>query len=196
MHYLQIVFRYFLCLKELNLSLLYFSLKTPKRCTKRKVCVWHVHLPKKRACSSRGRCKAQSSLTLWSTTISVIKITAMLHLRIITHKSSECTQYQLYLLHLVVHCASFNAWDVSCDNTSALIRYKRTIRKEFCPSVKWGLQIRIIYNFFSVRIHSGQHQSNILKLLVFSNNSLKQNTLKLLTKMTKKKTTTLILKTN
>lgn len=42
-------------------------------------------LPKKSACSSRGRCNAQSSLTLWSTTISVMKMTAMLHLRIVTH---------------------------------------------------------------------------------------------------------------
>lgn len=36
--------------------------------------------PKKTACSKSGRCRAQSSVTLWSTTISVIKITAMLHL--------------------------------------------------------------------------------------------------------------------
>ena len=45
-----------------------------------------VFLPKKRAWSSRGRCKAQSSLTLWSTTISVMNITAMLHLRTNTCK--------------------------------------------------------------------------------------------------------------
>ena len=49
-------------------------------------CVCRVLLPKKRACSSRGRCRAQSSLTLWSTTISVIKITAMLHLKTNTHE--------------------------------------------------------------------------------------------------------------
>lgn len=88
---------FFLCLKEFNLSLLFFSLKTPKDLYQDKG-VWYVHLPKKRACSSRGRCKAQSSLTLWSTTISVIKITAMLHLRTKTHKSSECTRCQQYLL--------------------------------------------------------------------------------------------------
>lgn len=41
--------------------------------------------PRKRACSSRGRWRAQSSLTLWSTTISVMKITAMLHLDSSTH---------------------------------------------------------------------------------------------------------------
>lgn len=39
-----------------------------------------VILPRKRACSRRGRCRAQSSRTLWSTTISVMKITAILHL--------------------------------------------------------------------------------------------------------------------
>lgn len=54
--------------------------------------VRRMHLPKKSACNSRGRCSAQSSLTLWSTTISVIKITAMLHLKIITNKCSECTK--------------------------------------------------------------------------------------------------------
>lgn len=37
-------------------------------------------LPRKRACSRSGRCRAQSSRTLWSTTISVMKITAILHL--------------------------------------------------------------------------------------------------------------------
>lgn len=39
-------------------------------------------LPKKRACSNKGRWRAQSSLTLWSTTISVMKMTAILHLEI------------------------------------------------------------------------------------------------------------------
>lgn len=39
------------------------------------------HSPKNRACSSKGKCMIQSSLTLWSTTISVMKITAMLHLK-------------------------------------------------------------------------------------------------------------------
>ena len=37
-------------------------------------------LPKNRACNSNDRCMLQSSLTLWSTTISVMRMTAMLHL--------------------------------------------------------------------------------------------------------------------
>lgn len=54
------------------------------------VCVC-AFVPKKRAWSSRGRCKAQSSLTLWSTTISVMKITAMLHLK--TNKNKSRLQF-------------------------------------------------------------------------------------------------------
>lgn len=43
-------------------------------------CWSNVNSPKNKACSSKGKCMIQSSLTLWSTTISVIKITAILHL--------------------------------------------------------------------------------------------------------------------
>lgn len=38
-------------------------------------------LPKNNACSSKGKCMIQSSLTPWSTTISVMKMTAILHLQ-------------------------------------------------------------------------------------------------------------------
>lgn len=41
----------------------------------------NVNSPKNKACSSKGKCTAQSSLTLWSTTISVKKMTAILHLK-------------------------------------------------------------------------------------------------------------------
>lgn len=36
--------------------------------------------PKNSACNSKGKCMVQSSLTPWSTTISVMKMTAILHL--------------------------------------------------------------------------------------------------------------------
>lgn len=39
-----------------------------------------VNSLKNNACSNKGKCIIQSSLTLWSTTISVMKMTAMLHL--------------------------------------------------------------------------------------------------------------------
>lgn len=41
---------------------------------------YSVNSPKNKACSSKGKCMIQSSLTLWSTTISVMKMTAILHL--------------------------------------------------------------------------------------------------------------------
>lgn len=39
-----------------------------------------INSPKNNACNSKGKCMIQSSLTPWSTTISVMKMTAILHL--------------------------------------------------------------------------------------------------------------------